>query len=259
MYAHIEPLTSQARPPPPSACRRLGDDPVEVGGPAATRITLFDGTPGPATDFYQVMAIETGTAGGQQPTHARVAYFDGPRAPEQAAAEDFAGKQRLLQGPSQWPQRAGRRLGAARAAVGFPVVCTLATSMAELDAITQAVMATRAAARRGRGTAARAGPHADPSGDRIPAGRRGGLPGRRLTMNASTWHRTPILLAAALGAAATALAACGGSACGARRCAPPASRRAGGGAGRHAELAGHDQPDVVDRGQLRRAGPGDGG
>ena len=31
-------------------------------------------------------------------------------------------------------------------------------------------------------------------------------------MNASKWHRTPILLAAALGAAATALTACGSSA-----------------------------------------------
>jgi hypothetical protein len=30
-------------------------------------------------------------------------------------------------------------------------------------------------------------------------------------MNASKWHRTPILLAAALGAAATAVTACGSS------------------------------------------------
>ena len=43
-------------------------------------------------------------------------------------------------------------------------------------------------------------------------------------MNASKWHRTPILLAAALGAAATALAACGGSSTAPPVGAPPASR-----------------------------------
>ncbi len=43
-------------------------------------------------------------------------------------------------------------------------------------------------------------------------------------MNASKWHRTPILLAVALGAAATAVTACGGSAVGPPVGAPPASR-----------------------------------
>ena len=68
MYAHIEPLTSRPGPPPRSASA-VGwrDRSARFDGPAATRITLFDGTPGPATDIYQVMAIETGTAGGQQP------------------------------------------------------------------------------------------------------------------------------------------------------------------------------------------------
>ena len=42
-------------------------------------------------------------------------------------------------------------------------------------------------------------------------------------MNASTWHRTPILLAAALGAAVTAVTACGSSAAPPVG-APPASR-----------------------------------
>ena len=43
-------------------------------------------------------------------------------------------------------------------------------------------------------------------------------------MNASKWHRTPILLAAALGAAATAVTACGGSSTAPPVGAPPASR-----------------------------------
>lgn len=139
MYAHIEPLTSRPGP------RR--DQPAagwvtirEVDGPAATRITLFDGAPGSATGIYQVMAIQTGTAGGQQPTHARVAYFDGPRAPEQAAAEDFAGQQRLLPVVRGLSGLVG--VWVLRGPQFASVVCTLATSMAELDAITQAVMAT---------------------------------------------------------------------------------------------------------------------
>ena len=112
----------------------------EVDGPAATRITLVDGTPRSGTDTYQVMAIETGTAGGRQPTHARVAYFDGPRAPEQAAVEDFPGNQRL--------PPAGRGLSglvsvwALRGPQFASVVCTLATSMAELDEVSRAVMST---------------------------------------------------------------------------------------------------------------------
>ena len=139
MYAHIEPLTS--RP----GLRR--DQPAagwvtirEVDGPAATRITLFDAKPGSATGTYQVMAIETGTAGGQQPTHARVAYFDGPRAPEQAAAEDFAGQQRLL--PAVRDLSGLVSVWVLRGPQFASVVATLATSMAALDAITRAVMAT---------------------------------------------------------------------------------------------------------------------
>jgi hypothetical protein len=138
MYAHIESLTS--RPGPRCDQPAAGWVTIrELDGPAATRITLFAGTPGPATDIYQVMAIETGTAGGQ-PTHARVAYFDGPRAPEQAAAEDFAGKQRLLPAVRGLSGLVG--VWVLRGPQFASVVCTLATSMAALDAITQAVMAT---------------------------------------------------------------------------------------------------------------------
>ena len=139
MYAHIEALTS--RP----GLRR--DQPVagwvtirEVDGPAATRITLFDAKPGSATGAHQVMAIQTGTAGAQQPTHARVAYFDGPRAPEQAAAEDFAGRQRLFPAVRGLSGLVG--VWVLRGPQFASVVCTLATSMAALDAITRAVMAT---------------------------------------------------------------------------------------------------------------------
>jgi hypothetical protein len=139
MYAHVEPLTS--RPGPRRDQPAVGWVTIrEVDGPAATRITLFDGTPGSATDTYQVMAIETGTAGGQQPTHARVAYFDGPRAAEQAAAEDFAGRQRLLPAVRGLSGLVG--VWVLRGPQFASMVCTLATSVAALDAITQAVMAT---------------------------------------------------------------------------------------------------------------------
>jgi hypothetical protein len=108
----------------------------ELDGPAATRITLSDTRPGP--DSYQVMFAERGTAAAEVPTHARLLYFDGPRAPEQADAEEFAGRQRI------WP--AIRDLSGL---VGVwvlcgpqsaTVVCVLATSAPTLDAITHAVM-----------------------------------------------------------------------------------------------------------------------
>jgi hypothetical protein len=137
MYARIEPLTSGPRRDQPAA----GWVTIrEVDGPAVTRITLFDGTPESGPDTYQVMAFETGTAGGQQPTHARVLYFDSPRVPEQAAAEDFAGKQRL------WPAVRDRRglvgIWVLRGPQFASVVCILATSVAALDAVARAAMGT---------------------------------------------------------------------------------------------------------------------
>jgi hypothetical protein len=67
-------------------------------------------------------------------------YFDGPRAPEQVAAEDLAGRQRI------WP--AIRNLGGLvgvyvlrRPDLGF-VVITLTTSAEALDATARAVMST---------------------------------------------------------------------------------------------------------------------
>jgi hypothetical protein len=125
----------------------------QLGGPAAVRLTLWDteasatGCPGPdaglappAAEIYQVTHTEEGLAATQAPTYARLVCFDGPRAPEQAAAEDLAGRQRI------WP--AIRRLSGLVAVYVLrgsdlsSVIVTLATSVETLDAAQRAVMAT---------------------------------------------------------------------------------------------------------------------
>jgi hypothetical protein len=125
----------------------------QLGGPAAVRLTLWDteasaaGCPAPdagqvppATELYQVTDTAEGPAAAQVPTYARLLCFDGPRAPEQAAAEDLAGRQRI------WP--AIRDLSglvgvyALRGRDLSSVVVTLATSVETLDAAQRAVMAT---------------------------------------------------------------------------------------------------------------------
>ncbi len=125
----------------------------QLGGPAAVRLTLWDteasaaGCPAPdagqvppTAELYQVTDTETGPAATQVPTYARLLCFDGPRAPEQAAAEDLAGRQRI------WP--AIRDLSglvgvyALRGSDLSSVVVTLATSVETLDAVQRAVMAT---------------------------------------------------------------------------------------------------------------------
>ena len=76
----------------------------QLGGQAAVRLTLWDteasatgcsgpgaGLAPPVTEIYQVTHTEEGLAATQVPTYARLVCFDGPRAPEQAAAEDLAG------------------------------------------------------------------------------------------------------------------------------------------------------------------------
>ena len=86
------------------------------------------------------MVAERGPAAAARPTHGRVLYFDAPRAPEQAAAEEFAGRQRI------WP--AIRDLGGLvsiwvlRGPQAASVVCVLATGLQVLDAVTNAVMTT---------------------------------------------------------------------------------------------------------------------
>ena len=66
--------------------------------------------------------------------------FDGPRAPEQAAAEDLAGRRRI------WPAIRGLSglvgVYALRGSDLSSVVVTLATSVETLDALQRAVMAT---------------------------------------------------------------------------------------------------------------------
>ena len=125
----------------------------QLAGPAAVCLTLWDteasatGYPGPDTglaspagEIYQVTATEEGLAATQAPTHAQLVYFDGPRAPEQAAAEDLAGRQRI------WPAIRGLsglvRIYVLRGSDLSSVIVTLATSVETLDDLQRAVMAT---------------------------------------------------------------------------------------------------------------------
>jgi hypothetical protein len=125
----------------------------QLAGPAAVCLTLWDseasatGLPAPGTgptapsgEIYQVAVAEEGLAVAQAPAYARLLYFDGPRAPEQAAAEERAGRQRI------WPvvRDIGGLVGAyvLRGPDFGTVVITLATSVEALDAAGRAVMAT---------------------------------------------------------------------------------------------------------------------
>jgi hypothetical protein len=125
----------------------------QLGGPAAVRLTLWDteasatGCPGPdpglvppTGEIYQVTHAEEGPAATQAPAYARLVCFDGPRAPEQTAAEDLAGRQRI------WPAIRGLSglvgIYILRGSDLSSVVLTLATSVETLDAAQRAVMAT---------------------------------------------------------------------------------------------------------------------
>ena len=117
----------------------------QFAGPAEVSLTLWDTEADAAAfagqyaelaalpgEIYQVVDAAAGPAAKQAPAYARLMYFDGPRAPEQAAAEDRAGRQRI------WPAirhlsglvgvyvLRGRDLGS--------VVITLAMSAETLDA-----------------------------------------------------------------------------------------------------------------------------
>ena len=93
-----------------------------------------------AGQVYEVTDIGEGRAASQAPAYARLMYFDGPRAPEQAAAEDLAGHQRL------WPAIRGLSGLVGMYVLRGPdlgsVVITLATSVEALDATARAVMST---------------------------------------------------------------------------------------------------------------------
>ena len=125
----------------------------QLAGPAAVCLTLWDteasatgpcgGLAAPPGEMYQVTDTQEGPAAAQGPAYARLVYFDGPRAPEQAVAEDLAGRRRI------WP--AIRRLSGLvgvyvlRGRDLSSVVVTLATSVDTLDAAQRAVMATELA------------------------------------------------------------------------------------------------------------------
>jgi hypothetical protein len=125
----------------------------QPGGPAAVRLTLWDtqasaagypapeaGPVPPATGIYQVAHAEDGLAATHAPTCARLVCFDAPRAPEQAAAQDLAGRQRI------WPAIRGLTglvaIHVLRGSDLSSVIVTLATSAETLDAAQRAVMAT---------------------------------------------------------------------------------------------------------------------
>lgn len=125
----------------------------QLAGPAAVCLTLWGteasatgpcgGPAAPPSEMYQVTDTQEGPAAAQGPAYARLVYFDGPRAPEQAVAEDLAGRCRI------WP--AIRRLSGLvgvyvlRGRDLSSVVVTLATSVDTLDAAQRAVMATELA------------------------------------------------------------------------------------------------------------------
>ena len=165
MYAYLEPVSKHGR-------GHDGFEPAAIGAPGADRpglfgsmafqqfagsaaacLTLWDTEASAAAfraeraelaalpaDVYEITDTGEGPAAAQAPAYARLMYFDGPRTPEQAAAEDLAGRQRI------WPVIRGltglvalyvlrrRDLGS--------VVITLATSVETLDASARAVMST---------------------------------------------------------------------------------------------------------------------
>ena len=109
----------------------------ELDGPAATRITLHD--TGPARTATRSCS-PGGEPRGRGADHAPVLYFDAPRAPEQADAEEFA-----CAGQRIWPTIRDMTglvgVWVLRGPQSATVVCTLATSVPALDAITRAVLA----------------------------------------------------------------------------------------------------------------------
>ncbi len=165
MYAHVEQVSSQPGPgtgasDAASLAAKIAGQPGLLGctslqqlaGPAAVRLTLWD-TEGNAAEFmtararfgtpagaiYKVGEREQGPAAADAATHARLLYFDGPRTPEQVAAADFGGRERI------WP--AIRDLSGLVSVyllrghdLGW-IVVTFATSVDTLEAAQRAVMA----------------------------------------------------------------------------------------------------------------------
>ena len=161
MYAHLEKAAGRRGHSEDGPDPRVAGEPGLLGsltfrqlaGSAGVCLTLWETEVG-ATAFlgrraglvalpgevYEVTAAEDGPASAQVPAWARLMYFDGPRALEQAAAADRAGRLRI------WPAISGlsglvgayvlhgRDLGA--------VIITLTTSVETLDAAERAAMST---------------------------------------------------------------------------------------------------------------------
>jgi hypothetical protein len=124
----------------------------QLGGPAAVQVTLRDseaaangarsGDPANSqrSGRYEVAVAERGRDAGTPPAYARMIYFDGPRAVEQVAAEERAGRERI------WP--AVRNLDGLvglyvpRADDRGSIVIALSTSVDALDASARAAMST---------------------------------------------------------------------------------------------------------------------
>jgi hypothetical protein len=165
MYAHLDHASRLGHTEGNSGLADHSSRPGSTGGPracvafrqlagqAGVCLTLWD-TEADAIRFasqhaelaalpgqvYEVTGIDEGSAAAQAPSYARLMYFDGPRAPEQAAAEDLAGQRRI------WPAICGLSGLVGTYVLRGPdlgcVVITLATSVETLDAIARAVMAT---------------------------------------------------------------------------------------------------------------------
>ena len=152
MYAHLDHASSRGHAedaPGLRACVAFR----QLAGQAGVCLTLWD-TEADADRFasqqaelaalpspvYEVTDIGEGPAAAQAPAYARLIYFDGPRAPEQTAAEDLAGHQRI------WPAIRGLSglvgIYVLRGPDLGSVVITLATSVEALDATARAVMST---------------------------------------------------------------------------------------------------------------------
>ena len=161
MYAHLERATGRRGHSEDGPDLRLAGQPGLLGsvtfrqlaGSAGVYLTLWETEVGAIAyrgqraglaalpgEVYEVAAAADGPASAQVPACARLMYFDGPRAPEQAAAADLAGRQRI------WPAISGLSgLVGAYVLHGHDlgaVIITLTTSTETLDAVERAAMST---------------------------------------------------------------------------------------------------------------------
>jgi hypothetical protein len=122
----------------------------QLAGAAVTCLTLWDTkaraaaflrwTAALPAEIFEVIGTGEGPAATREPAFARLMYFDGPQAPEIAAAADRAGRERI------WPAISGLNgltgVYVLRRSDLGAVVITLATSMETLDATARATLST---------------------------------------------------------------------------------------------------------------------